>query len=232
MLKLLMNSFPLIIGLNLSPGPLLLLFMILMTPKAKINAYAYLSGWFIGLFLTEVFVAFTPDFNIINGNPQLSLAVTRIVLGILCFVFVWFEWLNKSKSKNYLSVSRLFKKLDELNIWRSVLLGVFFTIMAFKNLLLSAYNAIYVKSQLNNTTEILWALFIFAVLSSLSFLILILAYSLLYSRIENTLYKLKMWLTNKNSQITIGILSFVGLFLIFEGLLVLSQYYKSASIFY
>ena len=217
MLKVLIHSLPLAVGLNFSPVPLIVMIMILMTPKAKVNSYAYLFGWFIGIFLTGIMVVVIPEIKETGGSISFVSAVTRIVLGVLCFVFVLFEWVNRNNPDSFLSVSRLFKKLDKLNIWKSVLLGLFFTTVAFKNLILSVDNALHVKSQLNSTSEIVRVLLVFAILSGLCLFCLAITYSLLNNKIDKTLHKLKNWLTKNNRLIVVTILCLVGVSLIYEG---------------
>lgn len=53
-------SWPMALGIALSPGPVLAIVLLLMTPQAKTSAPSFLSGWLLGILGVGTLVILLP----------------------------------------------------------------------------------------------------------------------------------------------------------------------------
>ena len=69
-LEILGITLPLSLGIAAAPWAIISLMILLLTPRAVFNAYAFMMGWFIGLILVGIVVLNSPGLIDDSGEPS------------------------------------------------------------------------------------------------------------------------------------------------------------------
>ena len=79
-------SLPLALGIAAAPWAIITLMILLLTPRAVSNAYAFLIGWFIGLMLVGIVIMNSPGLMNDSGEPSRLMGWIRLGMGIVFLV--------------------------------------------------------------------------------------------------------------------------------------------------
>ena len=81
-------SLPLALGIAAAPWAIITLMILLLTPRAVSNAYAFLMGWFIGLMLVGIVIMNSPGLMNDSGEPSRLMGWIRLGMGTVFMVVV------------------------------------------------------------------------------------------------------------------------------------------------
>jgi hypothetical protein len=217
MIEALKDSLPMALGLALSPFPVIAIIIILMTPKAKINALAFLLGWIAGIYLVGLLIFLMPGLETKQGNPTTFSGIIKVLAGLSLLIFAFRSWLKRPKAGDEIKTPKLFLTLDKFSIWQSLLTGFLFSAANVKNMAFSATGAARIDYSLVNDNSIYTALLIFAIMGSLTLVFPIGIYLLIGDKIEPTFIQWKTWLIKNNAILLIILLGSIGLMLLKSG---------------
>ena len=217
MIEALKDSLPMALGLALSPFSVIAIIIILMTPKAKINALAFLIGWMSGIYLVGLLIFLLPGLETKQGNPTTFSGVMRVLAGLSLLIFAFRSWLKRPKAGEEIKTPKLFLTLDKFSIWQSMLTVFLFSAANVKNMAFSATGAARIDYSLVNDNSIYAALFIFTAIGSLTLVFPIGIYLFIGDKIEPTFIRWKTWLIKNNAVLLVILLGSIGLMLLKSG---------------
>ena len=218
MIEALKYSLPMALGLALSPFPVIAVIIILMTPKAKINAPSFLLGWIMGIYIVGVLIFLMPGLETTQGNPTVFFGIIKALAGISLLVYAFRSWLKRPKPGDVIETPKLFLTLDTFGIWQSLLTGFLFSAANVKNMAFSATGAARINHYLLTDNSMYAALLIFALMGSLTLIFPVGIYLLMGDKIEPTFTEWKTCLIKNNAIILVILLGSIGLLLLKSGL--------------
>lgn len=218
MIDALKEALPMAIGLALSPFPLIAIIILLMTPKAKSNAFWFLLGWFLGIYFIGLLVFLIPGLEAGESSPTILSGGIRIVIGITLLIFAFKSWLKRPRAGDEIVTPKLFLTIDTFGLKKSMFTGFLFSAANVKNMAFSAAGAARMGQSLSGGGDTFITLAIFALIGSSVLMFPVIVYVLAGEKIEPTFLVWKKWLIKNNKMLLVVILSFIGLILLKAGL--------------
>ena len=219
MLEALIKSFPMAMGIALSPAPILAIIMLLMTKRAKISAPLFLLGWIIGLQIVGVIIILMPGVIADHGGMSDTTGTVKIIAGIVLLLLIIPIWIKKKKQEGKERIPKLFNNLDEFGVIKVFIIGFTFSALSFKNVALSASGAAHIHTtSLIDYFETLIGVFLFSIIASFTIILPILIYFLAPNKIEILLLKWRSWLIKYNKDILMLMLLVAGIMLVSIGI--------------
>ncbi len=126
-------SIPIALGIAASPGAIIAIMILLMTPRAISNSYSFLLGWFIGLMLVGIIVLSIPGLNDSTGEPTYVSGWIRIFLGSFFLVLGIFIVKNAPKKGESEAPPTWLEKVDSYGFIHALIIGLFFSGPNIKN---------------------------------------------------------------------------------------------------
>jgi hypothetical protein len=224
MLHALSLSLPIASGVAASPMTILALMILLMTPRARSNAYAFLLGWFVGLFLVGGIILLTPGLHHYTSGPTPVSGWIRIALGVLFLMLSMMiakDLLQKGKKP---STPQWMEKVDTYGPAQAMGIGLFLSIMNFKNSAMVASGAVVIAAAGLSPFQEAILLILFCLIASLGVLFPLLIYLFFRSAVDSIFARLKIWLQRYSSLILLMVLLVFGGIALYRGILLVGMY--------
>ena len=224
MFNALSSSLPIALGVAASPMTILALMILLMTPRALPNAYSFLLGWFVGLFLVGGIVLFSPGLNHYASGPTPVAGWIRIGLGSLFLLISILIIKDLPKKGKQTTPPKWMEKVDSYGPRQALSIGLFLSIINFKNAAMVASGAVVIGAEgLSYWNEII-SLLIFCFIASLGVLFPVVIYLLFRDTVELVFAKLKVWLQRYSSLILMIVLIVFGAWSLYRGIILVGLY--------
>ncbi|WP_030148047.1 GAP family protein [Mycetocola saprophilus] len=214
------DGLPLMIGVALSPVPIIAAILMLLSPRARATAPAFLLGWILGL--AVILTAATALSSVLpqadQEGPRPIIGVIKIVLALALFLLAIRRWKSRPAPGESAALPRWMDSINGLGVLRAVLLGAILAVNP-KNLVLvlSAGLAIGTAGALS-TGEVVTAVVVLTVIGSLTILLPVVGYLFAANRLAGTLEQLRIWLTQNNAAIMATLLLVFAFVLLGKGI--------------
>ena len=223
MIEALKEAFPMLLGLALSPFPLIAIIIILMTPKAKSNSLWFLLGWIFGIYSIGLLVLIIPGLGSNSDIPSIYSGGIRIALGLSLLIIAFKKWLNRPRSGDEIVTPKMFLSIDKFGLRKSMLTGFLFSAANVKNMAFSAAGSLRINQSLAGNESVFIALLLFSLIGSLTLIFPIIIYAFTEKKIEPTFLIWKKWLIKNNAILLVFMLGIVGLILVKGGIEILKE---------
>ena len=205
------------IGVAISPVPIIATILILMTPKARSNGIAFVTGWVLGLCVVgfgALAIANTGGLSTSSGASQ-GAATVKVVFGLLFLVLAAKQWRSRPKPGEEPALPKWMSTINAFTPGKSLALAAVLSGVNPKNLLLtvSAATTVAAVSDLSGTQQAM-TMVVFILLASLTVLAPLVVYLTMGDKATAVLGEWKAWLSQNNATIM-----FV-LFLVFAAVLI------------
>ena len=217
-------SLPIALGVAASPMTILALMILLMTPRALPNAYSFLLGWFIGLFLVGGLVLISPGLNEYTSGPTPVSGWIRIGLGSLFFLISLIISKDLPKRGQVTAPPRWMEKVDTYGPFQAMNVGLFLSILNLKNAAMVASGAVVIAAGGLSFLQEVVLLIIFCFIASLGVLFPVVVYLLFRSVVEAVFAKMKIWLQRYSTMILMLVLIVFGLWSLYRGIVLVGLY--------
>jgi hypothetical protein len=210
------------LGIALSPLPIASVIILLMTPKAKTNAPAFLLGWIAGILAVGFVVFIIPGIETTRGDPTPLSGLIRIMLGIFLLALSWKQWQRRPRANEPVTVPKMLTRLDRIGTARSLATGFLFTAINPKNLVLTAAGSATIDSSSLAPNSQIIAFCVFTTIASMSVALPLATYFLARHSVEGTFARWKDWLIENNVAVLILLLLVFGTLLIGRGIKIIA----------
>ena len=112
----LQKSWPMALGISLSPGPVLAVIVLLMTPQAKSSAPSFLIGWLLAILGIGTFIILLPGVVASHGGLSDSAGIVKILLGMVLMIIIFPIWKNRPKSGDLIKIPKIFQGIDNFGM--------------------------------------------------------------------------------------------------------------------
>ena len=213
------KSWPMALGIALSPGPLLAVIVLLMSPKAKTNAPSFLIGWLLAILTVGVLMVFLPGVEDRHGGLNDTTGIVKIIIGFALMIAAIPIWKKRPKSDAPKKVPKMFQNIGKLGMGKSFLAGFLTAAVDIKVLALTASAVVHIRvTSLVKYTETLLGVFLFTIISSLTFILPVVVYFSSPEKMEGLAKKFKTWLLEYYTGIIVTMLVIFGIVLVYIGL--------------
>ena len=108
---------PLGIAVAVSPFPIVAAILMLLTPRAKHNAPAFLAGWVAGLAAVGAIVLLiSSGADIATYDEQSTEAsAVRLAVGALLFVLAWRQWRRRPRQGEEPEMPSWMRRMESVN---------------------------------------------------------------------------------------------------------------------
>jgi hypothetical protein len=200
------------------------LIILLMTPRALPNSYAFLLGWFTGLFLVGSLVLISPGFIELTNSPTSISGWVRIGLGTLFLTICIFLIKNLPKKGQETVPPKWLVRVDSYGPRQAISIGLFLSIVNVKNAAMVASGAVIIGAAGLGFLQKLILLVLFCLIASLGVLLVQVIFLIFRSAAESLLARYKVWLQRYSSLILMLVLISFGSWSLYRGMALLMQY--------
>ena len=219
LLDALLKSWPMAIGIALSPGPVLAVIVLLMSRQAKTSAPAFLIGWLLPLLGVGILIIFLPGVVASHGGLSDTTGIVKVILGIVLMIVAIPIWKKRPKSDDEMKVPKMFSEIDKFGMGKSFLAGFLTSVFDIKVLALTASAAAHIHATtLVEYTETIIGVILFTLLASVTIILPIIVYFLFPKKMKLFAEKFKTFLIKYYTIIIVTMLLVFGLVLIYIGL--------------
>jgi hypothetical protein len=219
LLDALQKSWPMAIGIALSPGPVLAVIVLIMSRHAKTSAPAFLIGWLVPLIGVGILIIFIPGVLATHGGLSDTTGIVKIIVGIVLMIVAIPIWKKRPKSGAEMEVPKMFKEIDKFGMGKAFLVGLLTSAFDIKVLALTASASAHIHAtNLVEYTETIIGVILFTLLASLTIILPIIVYFLSPKKMKLFAEKFKAFLLKYYTPIIVMMLLIFGLVLIYIGL--------------
>lgn len=217
------TSLPLALGIAAAPWAIITLMILLLTPRAVSNAYAFLLGWYIGLIAVGILILSSPGLKDDTGEPSQLMGWIRIGMGAVFFVTSLFFLKNIPKRGEQQAIPKWIEKVDAFGFFQASFLGFLLSTLNFKNSSMVVVGAAFIARQGLNTSQELIALFVFCLIASIGVLIPLIIFFLVRQKAERIFGNIKIWILKNRVLVLLVILFVFSGISFFKGITILLQ---------
>lgn len=201
------------IGVAVSPLVIIVLVVMLLSPRATPNSVAFLAGWLAGLLTLGGAIFALGGFGGLGAGPRLvagiDIAFGLCLLGLACR-----SWRRRDHSGG---LPGWLLAADRFSVPQAAAVGGFFAVVYPKNLILAA--AVATELAALGSHGFIWTYLLFVGIGSTTIAGPVVLYLAIGFRLQEVLHRAKTALTAHSSAITILLLIFFGLKLLIQGVL-------------
>jgi len=208
------------IGVAISPVPIIAVILMLFTPRAKSNAPAFLGGWIAGLTVVGTIVVVAAGSADVSSEdePSTVASAVKLLLGLLFLVLAARQWRGRPKADDEPSMPGWMRSIDSLTPVAALGLGALLSGVNPKNLSLTLAAGLAIAQAGLSAGQAGVSLVVFIGGASITVAGPVLLYFMLGERAEQVLNEWKSWLTENNATVMAVLLLVLGLVLIGNGI--------------
>ena len=216
-------SLPLAFGIAAAPWAIITLMILLLTPRAITNAYAFLMGWFFGLMLVGIVVINSPGLMNDSGEPSRLMGWIRLGMGIVFMVTSLFFFKKIPKGKDQQTMPKWIEKVDSFGIFHAAGLGFFHSTLNLKNSSMAVVGAASIARQGLTSWQEFVALLVFCLIASIGVMIPHIIFLSFRKNTELIFGKIKIWILKNRVLVLLLILIIFGGISLFKGIMIIQK---------
>ncbi|MEV0362580.1 GAP family protein [Nocardia fusca] len=210
------DLLPLAVGVAISPIPIVVAILMILSKNASAAAGGFATGWTAGILLaTVVFAVLAAAVGLsADSEPGTAAAWVKIVLGLLLLVVALAQWHRRADT----APPGWMRGIDSLSAGKAVLLGAGLAAVNPKNLLLCASAGVAVGASGTAVAAQIVAVVVFTVLAAASVLGVVVGYTLAADRLRGALDRGRVWLEDYNHVVMAMMLLVMGAVVLGKGI--------------
>ena len=211
---------PQAVTIAISPIPIIAAVLMLLSPRARAVATAFLLGWVLGIAVAVVVVTVLSSF-VPATDPDASkpvAGVVEIVLGVLLVLLAVHQWRGRPAAGATVDPPGWMGAIDSMTPVKAAGLAFLLAAVNPKNLLMAVAAGVAVGTSGAETSSVVWALVVFVVVASLSIAVPVIGFLVAGERVARSLETLRDWLTANNATIMAVLLLVIGVTTIGKGI--------------
>lgn len=212
---------PFAVGIAISPLPIIVVILTLLSPRARSSGPGFLIGWVVGIVSVLLVLTFLATFLPApqhRDDPDPWEGAIKVVLGALLLWLAVRQWRKRPRDGETAALPSWMERVDGFGFGSGLRFGLFLSVVNPKNVILSVSVAVDLGSGdlAFGSTAVIVA--VFALLASSTVLIPVLAYLFAADRLTGALSALHTWLVRENHVIMAVLLVVLGFAAIGRGI--------------
>jgi len=194
---------PFAIGIAISPLPIIVVILTLLSPRARTSSVGFLLGWIVGIL--AVIVVLTAVSTVLparsDSAPSIWAGILKLALGALLLLLAVKQWRKRPHGDATPELPGWMKKVDSLNFGGGIRLGLFLSVVNPKNVILSTSVGVDLGTSDLGFDALIVATGVFALIAASTVIVPVIAYAFAAKRLHAPLESLHTWLTRENHTI-------------------------------
>lgn len=211
---------PFALGIAISPLPIIVVILTLLSPKARTSSVGFLIGWVVGILAVigalTALSTFLPDRD--DSHPSVAAGLVKLALGGLLLVLSVAQWRKRPKGDETPKLPAWMQKVDSLGFGGGLRFGLFLAVVNPKTFIFSTSVAIDLGTSDLTADELIIPLVVFALIAASTVLVPVVAYVIAAERLRAPLSALHVWLSRENHTIMCVLFLVLGFSAIGSGL--------------
>ena len=216
-------SLPLALGIAAAPWAIIALMILLLTPRAVSNAYAFLVAWYSGLMLVGIAVLISPGLINDAGEPSRLMGWIRLGMGAVFLIFSLFLFRKIPKGKEQQTIPKWIERVDAFGFFQASMIGLFMSTLNLKNSSMAVVGAASIGRQGLSSSQEIVTLLLFCLIASIGVLIPHTIFLLFRKNAELIFGKIKVWILKNRVLVLLLILIIFGGTSLYKGLMIIQN---------
>ncbi|MEC5184718.1 hypothetical protein RCH12_002188 [Cryobacterium sp. MP_3.1] len=213
------DLLPLALGIALSPIPVFIVILLLLTPTGSRAGLGFLAGWVVGILgLVSVFTLLFAVIPEQSGGEAPLVGALSIAVGVVLVLLAVREFGTRHKAGEEPELPGWMASLDRMTAGRGFAVALLFAAVKPKNLLLGASAGITIGAAHLDRGASAALVLLFTVLAASTVLIPVLTGLVAGERMRPPLQRLETWLITNYSVVVSVVLLVIGVVVIGNGL--------------
>ncbi|MBT1671706.1 GAP family protein [Curtobacterium flaccumfaciens] len=214
------DLLPQAVTIAISPIPIIAAILMLLSPRARTVATAFMVGWVAGIAVAVVVVTLLSS-SIPAAAPDASkpvAGVVELVLGVLLVLLAVRQWRARPAPGTTAAPPKWMAAIDSMTPVRAAGLAFLLAAVNPKNLMMAVAAGVTVGTSQADTTAVVWSLVVFVVIASLSIALPVIGFLVAGRRLAGPLGTLRDWLTANNATIMAVLFLVIGVTTLGKGI--------------
>lgn len=213
------QSLPVAVGVLISPLPIVAVVLMLVSGRARANAFAFLLGWFLAVGAVTLVVALLAGAGTDTGQgTPLWAAIAKIVLGLALLLLAVKQWRGRPRAGVEPPAPTWMAAIDGFTPVKAAGLAVLLGAVNPKNLLLVVSGgAAIATAAAGDTNAQVVASIVFALVASVGVAAPVFIYLFMGDRAAALLDELKAWMIHNNAVVMAVLLLVLGAKMLGDG---------------
>lgn len=218
------DALPAAVGIAISPLPIVLVILMLVSARARVNGPAFLGGWLVGVLLVSgvAFALADAADAATDADAADGFNVAQLFLGLLFVALAVRQWKSRPEPGGEPEQPKLFAAVDSMGAGKAAGFGFIAAAVNPKNLPLGASAGIAIAQAGATGSDGVIALVLFTLLASTTVAAPVIVYFALGDRADALLASWKTWLIANNATVMMVLFAVLGAKMIGTGLGVLA----------
>jgi len=211
---------PQAVTIAISPIPIIAAILMLLSPRARTVATAFLLGWVAGIAVATVVVTLLSS-SIPATDPDASkpvAGVVKTVLGVLLVLLAVRQWRARPAPGTTAAPPKWMAAIDSMTPAKAAGLAFLLAAVNPKNLMMAVAAGVTVGTSEASTGAVVWSLVVFVVIASLSIALPVVGFLVAGRRIAGPLGTMRDWLTANNATIMAVLFLVIGVTTLGKGI--------------
>ena len=211
---------PQAVTIAISPIPIIAAILVLLSPRARTVATAFLIGWVAGIAVAVVVVSLLSS-SIPAADPDASkpvAGVVKTVLGVLLVLLAVRQWRARPAPGTTAAPPKWMAAIDSMTPAKAAGLAFLLAAVNPKNLMMAVAAGVTVGTSEASTGAVVWSLVVFVVIASLSIALPVVGFLVAGRRIAGPLGTMRDWLTANNATIMAVLFLVIGVTTLGKGI--------------
>lgn len=194
---------PFAVGIAISPLPIIVVILTLLSPRARTSSAGFLLGWIVGIL--AVIVVLTAVSTVLpqrgNSDPGIWSGILKLALGVLLLMLAVKQWRKRPHGDATPDLPGWMKKVDSLKFAGGIRLGLFLSVVNPKNVILSTSVGVDLGTSDLGVGALAVAAGVFTLIAASTVVVPVVAYAMAAKRLRAPLESLHAWLTRESHTI-------------------------------
>lgn len=204
------EMLPFVVGITISPVPIIVVILILLSPRARSSSLGFLLGWIVGILAVIVVLtalsSFLPTHQQQTTNPWEG--VIKLILGGLLLWLAVTQWRKRPHGDEKPELPAWMHKIDTFGFGDGLKFGLILSAANPKNVILSASVGVDLGAADLSVEELMIATAAFVLMASFTVIVPVVAHLIASDRLHAPLSALHTWLAREN-HVIMAVLFFI-----------------------
>jgi hypothetical protein len=216
------ESVPLAVGVALSPVPIAVVLVALLTPRARVTAPSFLLGWILGIGMIGLIVFFLPGLETAPGEPTRLSGILASVLGAALVALSVRQWRKRPVAGRPVEAPAIIARLGECGAGKALSVGFLLSALNPKNMGFTAAGVAAIDGAMMGPANQMVTFAVFTAVASASIALPIFGFFASRGRAEVLFARWKDWLIAHNATVMAVLLVVFGLLILGRGIVIVA----------
>jgi threonine/homoserine/homoserine lactone efflux protein len=215
------DLLPLVVGVAVSPVPVIAVILMLLAPRAGAASVGFAIGWVLGIIAVSVVTLLLSGGTDVGGEdagPSTGASWVKLLLGLALLAVGVKQWRGRPEAGAEVTLPTWMSAIDHVTPAKALGLGIALSAVNPKNLLMNVAAGVTIADGALDIGQQVVAIAVFTTLAASTVWLPVVTYLVAKDRMREPLQELRAWLQANNATVMAVLILVVGVTLIGKGL--------------